>query len=74
MGKEKTLFGKRKQNYNHVIFGEHPIVKKAPEPSNIIWENYSVSRKYILIRRICAYILIMIIYMSIYFFIFKYII
>jgi len=44
MGSKKSCCGK-KANTNHDIFGENPLIKKATEPSNIIWENYSISSR-----------------------------
>lgn len=33
------------QKYHHIkVLGEHPIAKKAPEPTNIIWENRETTR------------------------------
>ena len=45
MGSTKNKCCGKRSNMNHSIFGENPVIKKAPEPSDIIWENYSVSKE-----------------------------
>jgi hypothetical protein len=55
MGSSKKKWCGKTANKNHEIFGEYPIIKKATEPSNIIWENYSVSASERMWKRALGY-------------------
>ena len=43
LSKKSSFFKQRIPNERHAIFGESPVITKAPQPSNIIWENYSTT-------------------------------
>jgi hypothetical protein len=60
------------ENYNHEIFGVHPVIHKAPEPSNINWENYSISEGQRMFRKAVAYSIIILLLLFIYVFAFKF--
>ena len=62
---EKSFFGSRKSNEDHVIFECNPILKGAPDPSNIIWESYSISFSRKLFNQILIGLIIVIIYIFI---------
>ena len=58
---KKGLCGRRPNN-NHFIFNENQTVKKATEPSNIIWESYSISDKQRKIRKVVTIIILIVVY------------
>ena len=64
MKSKKSIFGFRSPNMRHKLFGVSPIIKKAPEPSNIIWEHYSVSKKTVRRRTCKVYMLALVIYLA----------
>jgi hypothetical protein len=67
MKSTKNFFKRYSPNKNHQIFGVHPIVKKAPEPSNIIWESYSVSQRTARIRSLKTYLFMLFVYALVFF-------
>jgi len=60
------------ENYNHQIFGVHPKVTKAPDPSQIIWENYSISDNAQRWRRVLASVFITLVIVVLYCLIIKF--
>lgn len=66
MESKKNIFGRRQPNKLHKIFGEIPIIKQATEPSNIIWENFSINADIVEKRRKLMYIFFLIIYLIIF--------
>jgi hypothetical protein len=72
MGKKskKCCSKSGEDNYNHHLFGVNPLVKKAPDPSQIIWESYSISDIEMRFRRIFVYcfltLLLLLLYISIF--------
>ena len=60
LGSKKNCLNKWTNNDGMEIFGEQTIVKQAPDPSNIIWENYSVSERSVRIKRFGLMILLLI--------------
>lgn len=59
---EKSFFGSRKTNNDQEIFDCNPTIKQAPDPSNIIWENYSISFNRKLFNQILIGLILIIIY------------
>jgi hypothetical protein len=59
---EKSFFGYRKTNENQEIFDCNPTIKQAPDPSNIIWENYSISFNRKLFNQFLIGLILIIIY------------
>ena len=62
MNSKKNILGIKQPVERHKLFQVSPIVKKAPEPSNIIWENYSVSRSDSYKFRLIALVVVLLIY------------
>jgi hypothetical protein len=65
--KKSWITSRRTPDKKHVLFGVHPIIKKAPEPSNIIWENYSISSRTVIIRKIKVFSFMAIVYISLFY-------
>ena len=67
MKSQKNFFGQYSPNLKHKLFGVHPVVKKAPEPSNIIWENYSVHSRTSKLRAFKTYAVMTLLYSAVFF-------
>lgn len=65
--KKSWLTSKRSPNKSFKLFGVHPIIKKAPEPSDIIWENYSVLRSTVRFRKLRMFTLMALSYLGLFF-------
>ena len=68
---KRAIFRNWIPNKRHIIFGDHPIIMKAPEPSNIIWENYNVSKSSSKRRKYFLSLIVYLVYSAFFYFSFK---
>jgi hypothetical protein len=66
-GINKYAWSQKKANPNITLFEHHPIVTRAPSPSDIIWENYSFPKRAQSLNRIKILVLISVLYSTIFY-------
>ena len=71
---EITRYFEGKDKKHHMIFGDTVHIKRAPEPSDIIWENYGINYSRHMSRKILAILTLIILSLVVYAVIFYFII